>query len=178
MIFLLYWTENLENVSCGIVGTRRSDAGRWKTLRVPVVIGGDNLPSTVGIGWTDLLNIASGPPWPPQFRHHCGSDYAMLTNLKYKFARPWRTHTKWRRNQKTLRKGGQISESTFSVVLFCSQSNQQKHCMSGGQWFLSLILLNMGRSYKYPLKLGHLKCLFCQFTCKVGDQWSFSLFWK
>ena len=33
----------------------------------PVVIGGDNLPSPVGIGLTDLLNIggASGPPGPP-----------------------------------------------------------------------------------------------------------------
>ena len=34
-----------------------SDAGRWKTLGVPVVIGGDNLPSPVGIGLTDLSNI-------------------------------------------------------------------------------------------------------------------------
>ena len=44
-----------------------SDAGRWKTLGVPVVIGGDNLPSPVGIGLTDLKNIggASGPPGPP-----------------------------------------------------------------------------------------------------------------
>ena len=33
----------------------------------PVVIGGDNLPSLVGIGLTDLPNIgeASGPPGPP-----------------------------------------------------------------------------------------------------------------
>ena len=33
----------------------------------PVVIGGDNLPSPVGIGLTDLLNIggASGPLAPP-----------------------------------------------------------------------------------------------------------------
>ena len=44
-----------------------SDAGRWKTLGVPVVICGDNLPSPVGIGLTDLPNIggASGPPGPP-----------------------------------------------------------------------------------------------------------------
>ena len=44
-----------------------SDAGRWKTLRGPVVIGGDNLPSPVRIGLTDLPNIggASGPPGPP-----------------------------------------------------------------------------------------------------------------
>ena len=37
-------------------------------MGVPVVIGGDNLPSPVGIGSTDLLNIwrgASGPPGPP-----------------------------------------------------------------------------------------------------------------
>ena len=40
---------------------------------VPVVIGGDNLPSPVGIGLTDLPNIGWGqwPPWPPQFRNHC-----------------------------------------------------------------------------------------------------------
>ena len=46
---------------------RSSDAGRWKTLGVPVVIGGDNLPSPVQIGLTDLPNIggASGPPGPP-----------------------------------------------------------------------------------------------------------------
>ena len=33
----------------------------------PVVIGGDNLPSPVGIGLTDPPNIggASGPPGPP-----------------------------------------------------------------------------------------------------------------
>ena len=33
----------------------------------PVVIGGDNLPSLVRIGLTDLQNIggASGPPGPP-----------------------------------------------------------------------------------------------------------------
>ena len=39
----------------------------------PVVIGGDNLPSSVGIGLTDLPNIegASGPPAPPfWFWHH------------------------------------------------------------------------------------------------------------
>ena len=34
---------------------------------VPVAIGGDNLPSPVGIGLTDPPNIggASGPPGPP-----------------------------------------------------------------------------------------------------------------
>ena len=44
-----------------------SDAGKWKTLEGPVVIGGDNLPSPVPIGLTDLPNIggASGPPGPP-----------------------------------------------------------------------------------------------------------------
>ena len=44
-----------------------SDAGRWKTLTGPVVIGGDNLPSPVRIGLTDLPNIggASDPPAPP-----------------------------------------------------------------------------------------------------------------
>ena len=39
---------------------QRSDAGRWKTLGVPAVIGGDNLPSPVVIGLTDL----------PPLRHH------------------------------------------------------------------------------------------------------------
>ena len=37
---------------------------RWKSLVVPVVIGGDNLPSAVGIGLTDLPNI-SGTPGNP-----------------------------------------------------------------------------------------------------------------
>ena len=34
---------------------------------MPVVIGGDNLPSPVGIGLTDLPYIggSSGPPGPP-----------------------------------------------------------------------------------------------------------------
>ena len=34
---------------------------------MPIVIGGDNLPSPDGIGLTDLPNIggASGPPGPP-----------------------------------------------------------------------------------------------------------------
>ena len=49
-----------------------SDAGRWKTLGVPVVIGGNNLPSPVGIGLTDLLNIGGGAValLAPRFRHH------------------------------------------------------------------------------------------------------------
>ena len=42
--------------------TRISDAGRWKTLEVPVLIGGDNLPSPIGIGLTDLPNIG-GHHW-------------------------------------------------------------------------------------------------------------------
>ena len=44
-----------------------SDAGMWKTLGVPVVIGGDNLPSPVKIGLTDLPNI--GPPVPAWLSH-------------------------------------------------------------------------------------------------------------
>ena len=38
-----------------------------KNFGVPVVIGGDNLPSPVQIGLTDLQDIggASGPPGPP-----------------------------------------------------------------------------------------------------------------
>jgi hypothetical protein len=44
-----------------------SDAGRWKNLGVPVVNGGQNLPSLVGIGLTDLPNIGGPvpPPVPP-----------------------------------------------------------------------------------------------------------------
>ena len=42
-----------------------NDAGRWKTLGVPVVIGGDNLPSPVQIGLTDLPNIGGGDGGPP-----------------------------------------------------------------------------------------------------------------
>ena len=46
-----------------------SDVGRWKTLGVPVEIGGDNIPtynrpSPVGIGLTDLPNMGGGQ-WPP-----------------------------------------------------------------------------------------------------------------
>ena len=40
-----------------------SNAGRWKTLGVPVVIGGDNLPSPVQIGLTDLQNIGGASQW-------------------------------------------------------------------------------------------------------------------
>ena len=48
-----------------MVGILSSDAGRWKTLGVPVVIGGDNLPSPIGIGLTDLPNIGGGAEGPP-----------------------------------------------------------------------------------------------------------------
>ena len=55
--------------------SKYSDAVRWKTLGVLVVIGGDNLPSPVEIGLTDLPNIG-GPvarlPPPP-----------VLASLKY-----------------------------------------------------------------------------------------------
>ena len=49
-----------------------SDAGRWKTLKVPVVIGDDNLPSPVGnrVNWSAKYWGGQWPPWPPQFRHH------------------------------------------------------------------------------------------------------------
>ena len=43
--------------------TLLSDAGRRKTLGVPVVIDGDNLPSPVGIGLTNPPNIG-GPVAP------------------------------------------------------------------------------------------------------------------
>ena len=43
---------------------QNSDARRWKALRGPVVIGGDNLPSPVRKGLTDL---------PIRFRHHWGA---------------------------------------------------------------------------------------------------------
>ena len=48
----------------GLLQIHFSGAGRWKRLGRPVVIGGDNLPSPVGIGLTDPPNIgrASGPP--------------------------------------------------------------------------------------------------------------------
>ena len=64
-----------------------SDAGRWKTLGVPVVIGGDNLPSPVGIGLSDLPNIggASGPPGTPGSGitvHRRWSILSVSTNLR------------------------------------------------------------------------------------------------
>ena len=56
----VFGTEKLMFMFC-------SDAGRWKTLGVPVVICGDNLSSLVGIGWTDLPNMGGGAvaPLPP-----------------------------------------------------------------------------------------------------------------
>ena len=42
-----------------------SDAGRWKTLGVPQVKGGQNLPPMVGIGLTGVPNALA-----PRFRHH------------------------------------------------------------------------------------------------------------
>ena len=38
-----------EMIQTTIIWPQGSDAGRWKTLEVPVLIGGDNLPSPVGI---------------------------------------------------------------------------------------------------------------------------------
>ena len=60
-----------------------SDAGRWKTLGGAVVIGGENMPSPVRVGLTDLQNIegASGPPGPP------GSGTTALRYLLNKLAR-------------------------------------------------------------------------------------------
>ena len=51
-------------------------------MGVPVVIGGDNLPSLVGIGLTDLRNIG-GPvaPMAPRFRHHFSGAAALLSSL-------------------------------------------------------------------------------------------------
>ena len=55
-----YAEHILRNMNC-------SDAGRWKASGVPVVIGGNNLPSPVGIGLTNLPNIGGscGPPGSP-----------------------------------------------------------------------------------------------------------------
>ena len=50
-----------------------SDAGRWKTLGGPLVIGGDNLPSPSSnrVNWPAKYWGGQWPPWPPRFRHHC-----------------------------------------------------------------------------------------------------------
>ena len=45
-----------------------SDDGRGKSLGVPPVKGGQNLPPMAVIGLTDMLNL--GGPVAPQFRHH------------------------------------------------------------------------------------------------------------
>ena len=44
-------------VFCKIFTWHNSDAERWKTLEMPVIISGDNLPYLVGIGLPDLPNI-------------------------------------------------------------------------------------------------------------------------
>ena len=45
-----------------------------KTLGVPVVIGGDNLPSPVGIGLTDLANIGGARGASLDYKiNHAGS---------------------------------------------------------------------------------------------------------
>ena len=73
-----YAEHILRNMNC-------SDAGRWKASGVPVVIGGNNLPSPVGIGLTNLPNIGGscGPPWLPRFRHHWIA-YRYIIELKNK----------------------------------------------------------------------------------------------
>ena len=50
-----------------------SGAGRWKTLRGPVVIGGDNLPfpGLNSVNWSAKYWGGQWPPWPLRFRHHC-----------------------------------------------------------------------------------------------------------
>ena len=48
-----------------MLGRSVSDAGRWKTLGMPVVIVGGNLPSPVRIGLTDLPNIGPVAPLAP-----------------------------------------------------------------------------------------------------------------
>ena len=52
---------------------------------MPVVIGGDNLPSPIGIGLTDLPNIggASGPPGPPSSGTTAVDAYRFYTKLLF-----------------------------------------------------------------------------------------------
>ena len=52
-----------------------SDAGRWKTMRVPIVIGGDNLPSPVRIGLTDLPNIGAPGGVPASLHMSCAVSF-------------------------------------------------------------------------------------------------------
>jgi hypothetical protein len=70
-------------LGCSFFESLFSDAGRGITLGVPLVIGGDNLPSPVGIGLTDLPIIggASGP-LAPQSRHHSYHNYNQLPAAK------------------------------------------------------------------------------------------------
>ena len=67
-----------------------SDAGRWKTLRGPVVIDGNNLPSPVRIGLTDLPNIggASGPPGPPVPASLNDMEWAVFAHSLRPFSNP------------------------------------------------------------------------------------------
>ena len=66
--FFLYWAS--------MCHTLLSVAGRWKTLGVPVVIGENNLLSSVGIGLTDLPNIGG-------FRHHYYCEWQLTTLQMY-----------------------------------------------------------------------------------------------
>ena len=61
-------------------------------MGVPVVIGGDNLPSPVEIGLTDLPNIggASGPPGPPSSGITAG--YINPTSVLVRERVPLKTH--------------------------------------------------------------------------------------
>ena len=54
--FGVEWSDEIFHL-LALLSTNDSDAGRWKTFGVPAVIGGDNLPSLVGIGLPDLPNI-------------------------------------------------------------------------------------------------------------------------
>ena len=67
VVLVLVFFSFIQIVIDHVVRNSSSEAGRWKTLGVPVVIGGDDLPSPVQIGLNDLHNIegASGPPGPP-----------------------------------------------------------------------------------------------------------------
>ena len=66
--FFLFWAS--------MCHTLLSDAGRRKTLGVPVVIDENNLLSSVGIGLTDLPNIGG-------FRHHYYCEWQLTTLQMY-----------------------------------------------------------------------------------------------
>ena len=70
---------------CGLLRIYNSAAGRWKKLGMPVVIGGDNLPSPVEIGLTDLANIGVPvAPLAPRGRHHCMNfTYNYVFDIQY-----------------------------------------------------------------------------------------------